>query len=235
MLIKDPTERRKQAIANREKLWRFLNLHTYSDLETMRHHLEFKTKAPVSKILARWCRDGLARKFEISDDFGKATLFGITTKGLYGDTSRKAVQPKKISIRTLSHTLHCQKASSYFLKHENYDELGMELVNIERGGLEKYGLTHRPDLLLRSEDEEHYKFGLVCVEVELSLKSKQRYVDILKNYFEKIQSRQINQVIYVFYDEKLANRFKNNMLLPFFKKHHVPERAQRKLDVRIFE
>jgi hypothetical protein len=40
MLIKDPKERREQAIANREKLWRFLNLHTYSDLETMRHHLD---------------------------------------------------------------------------------------------------------------------------------------------------------------------------------------------------
>ena len=233
MLIKDAAARASKAQQNRDLLWQFLKIHIYSDLATMANHLDHKTKTPVSKIMSRWLRSGLVRKEKIKDDFGVAVLYGITQKGLDGDTTKRAFQPSKVSLRTLEHTLKCQRASSYFLKQPVVEELGLEIVNIESGNLEKYGLKHRPDLLLMSTLVP--SVGLICIEVELSLKSKKRYEAIFKDYFNRIETGEINQVYYIFYDGRKANTFKKNMLTPYLEKYKVRELLKDKLIVRVFK
>ncbi|MEZ9437791.1 hypothetical protein [Vibrio atlanticus] len=133
MIIENPTERKLRAERNRSMLWEFLMIHTYSDLETLAHHLGAKTKAVPSKILSKWVFDGLVKKVQIKNQFGGCWLFGITTKALDGDTTRRAFQPSKVNLRTLAHTLKCQRASSYFLKHRAIVDRGYKIVNIESG------------------------------------------------------------------------------------------------------
>lgn len=228
MLIKDAHERTQRALKNRTKLWDFLSIHTYSDLETLTHHMAFATKAPVSKILKHWVAIGIVKKIELKNSFGKVTLFGITQKGIEND--RKPVQPSKISLRTLEHTLKVQRASSYFLQLPKTEELCMEIINIESGDLKKYGLSHRPDLLMQSALDETL---LVCIEVELSLKSYQRYVEILKTYFAQIRCGHINQVIYVFYDSQVADRFEKTILHKYYLKY--PDDIKQKLKVKVLK
>ena len=233
MLIKSPEERKERARRNRTMLWQFLNIHIYSDLETLAHHIGAKTKPVVSRILKKWMHEGLVKKVQVKNKFGSCWLFGITTKALEGDTTRRAFQPSKVNLRTLEHTLKCQRASSYFLKHEAIERRGHQLVNIETGDLKKYGMKHRPDIIIQNKNEK--LIGLVCIEVELSLKSKQRYDDILKSYITLIQSSKVNQVIYIFYDEHLQSKFEKNILSPFFTKHSVDKVIHSKVFVKTFE
>ena len=233
MLIKDPKERQQRAERNREMLWDFLMIHTYSDLDTLAHHIDAKTKPVASRILSKWIYDGLVKKEKIQNKFGYWWLFGITTKALAGEVEKKAFQPSKVNLRTLEHTLKCQRTSSYFLKHHSVTERGYKMVNIETGDLEKYALTHRPDLIIQNQNNS--LVGLVCIEVELSLKSKQRYTEIFRTYIRNIQSQKINQVIYVFYDESLKNRFETNILKPFLAKDGVEREHAKKIFVELFD
>ncbi len=228
MLIKNAHERTQRALQNRTKLWAFLSIHTYSDLSTLTHHLEFATKAPVSKILKHWVAIGIVKKIELKNSFGKVTLFGITQKGI--ENERKPVQPSKISLRTLEHTLKVQRASSYFLKLQKTEDLCMEIINVESGDLKRFGLSHRPDLLMQSALDETL---LVCIEVELSLKSYQRYVEILKTYFAQIRRGHITQVIYVFYDAQVADRFEKTILHKYYLKY--PDDVKQKLKVKVLK
>lgn len=231
MIIKDPEERRLKAERNRRLLWEFLMIHTYSDLETLAHHIETKTKAVPSKILSKWVFDGWVKKVQIKNKFGSWWLFGITTKALEGDTKKRAFQPSKVNLRTLEHTLKCQRASSYFLKHKAVIERGYKIVNIESGDLKQYGMIHRPDLIIQNKDEK--LVGLISVEIELSLKSKKRYDEIFKTYLLNIKDGKINQVIYIFYDEKIKNKFESNFLHPFLRSNsHLNEYAK-KIDVML--
>ena len=213
-------------------LWEFLSIHIYSDLETLAHHIDAKTKPVVSRILKKWMFEGLVKKAQVKNKFGGCWLFGITTKALNGDTTKRAFQPSKVNLRTLEHTLKCQRASSYFLKHKAVTEHGYKLVNIESGDLKKYGMTHRPDLII--QNKETSLVGLICIEVELSLKSKQRYDDILNTYITNIKNSKVNQVIYLFYDEKIISKFKTNVLMPFFSKRAVAEKYRSKIFTELF-
>lgn len=233
MLIKSPEARQERAKRNRRMLWEFLTIHTYSDLETLANHIDVKTKPVVSRILKEWVFDGRIKKVQIKNKFGSCWLFGMTTKALDGDTTRRAFQPSKVNLRTLEHTLKCQRASSYFLKHEAVTDRGYKLVNIESGDLKKYGMKHRPDLII--QNQETSLVGLICIEVELSLKSKQRYDEILKNYLTSIERSKVNQVIYVFYDEKIKLKFEQSILRPFFSNRVVEKKHQEKFFSKLFQ
>jgi hypothetical protein len=233
MLIKSPKARQERAERNRRMLWEFLKIHTYSDLETLANHIDVKTKPVVSRILKEWVFDGWVKKVQVKNKFGSCWLFGVTTKALEGDTTRRAFQPSKVNLRTLEHTLKCQRASSYFLKHEAVTDRGYKLVNIESGDLKKYGMKHRPDLII--QNQETSLVGLICIEVELSLKSKQRYDEILKNYLTSIERSKVNQVIYVFYDEKIKLKFEQSILRPFFSKRVVEKKHQEKFFSKLFQ
>ena len=233
MLIKSPQERALRADRNRKMLWDFLMIHTYSDLETLAHHIDAKTKPVASRILKKWIFEGWIKKVEIKNKFGRWWLFGITTKALKGEIKKRAFQPSKVNLRTLEHTLKCQRASSYFLKHKAFNEDNYKMVNIESGDLKKYGITHRPDMIIQNKNKK--LIGFICVEVELSLKSKPRYDEIFKAYVNNIKLFKINQVIYVFYDEKLKLKFENNILKPFFVKHSVEKKHSSKIFVELFK
>ncbi|MEZ9437783.1 hypothetical protein, partial [Vibrio atlanticus] len=88
---------------------------------------------------------------------------------------------------------------------------------------------HRPDLIIKNPDED--LVGLICVEVELSLKSKKRYDEIFRVYIDNIKKKKINQVIYIFYDEKTKAKFENNLLNPYIKNNMVDDAHSSKIDV----
>ena len=203
----EPKNRRLKGIENRLAILEFLCIHTYSDIETIRNHLGVKSKPMISRILSKLVFDGYLKKAEIKNSFGRVVLFGVTRKAIDEEIDRRIFLPHKVNLRTLEHTLYCQRASSYFLKSEQFQKQHIELKNVETGDIKKYGLKHRPDLLMKPEFHP-----FVCVEVELSLKSKQRYKSILSEYCSLLKREKITQVIYVFYNERKANIFKENIL-----------------------
>lgn len=206
MLISDTKDRQKKAHQNRSKIIEFLLIHTYTNIDTLKYYLGVNSKPMISRHLSKLIEAGYVKKAEIKNTFGRVTLFGITQKAI-NNLNVKPFVPSKVNLRTLEHTLYCQKTSAYYLNHDYFKKHNMELINLEIGDITKYGLKHRPDILLKPS-----KHSYICIEVELSLKSKPRYKKILSEYSDLLAQGKILQVVYVFYDKKKSDIFKDNIL-----------------------
>lgn len=212
MLWSDSKQRTQRAQEKRERVLHFLRLHTYSDLDTLSELFGFTSKASISRLLSRLIAEGFVKKVILKEDFFKKTFFGITRVGLEHEISKKVFYPSNVNIKNWKHTQHCQRASIYFLNHAGTKKHGFELRNVENGDIKKYNLKHRPDLLLESKS-----LGYICIEVELSIKAKERYTNIFREYNELILNQKVHDVIYVFYDQKKAEVF-NKILIDYFLK-----------------
>jgi hypothetical protein len=213
MLVLDPKDRRGKGLENRERILSFLCVHTYSTIDVLMSLLQIKTKPLISRHLSKLIRDGLVKKAEIKNSFGRVVLFGITRKAIDENVAMRPFQPCRINLMTLEHTLFCQKTSAFFLNSDEFEKHEMTLINVEVGDVKKYGFKHRPDLLLKPKYFNH-----ICIEVELSIKSKARYNGILRDYVTLLEKDRILQVIYVFYNKQKSDVFNENILKPLLLK-----------------
>lgn len=204
-------QRTQRAEYKREAVLSFLRQHTYSDLNTLSELFGFVSNAGTSRLLSKLIAEGLVKKAVLKDDFFKKTLFGITRKGLGEFVNNKIFYPSNVNIKNWKHTMHCQRAAIFFLNDKRTITHNVKVLNIEVGDIKKYGFKHRPDLLLQPA---HLNY--ICVEVELNLKAKARYKNILLEYCELIKEKKIGRVMYIFYDQRKSEVF-TNILDDFFK------------------
>lgn len=199
---------RQKGNENREKIIEFFTVHSYTTIEVLCGHLNVKTKPMVSRHLSKLVDEKLLRK-SVMKLFGggQVTLFGTTQNFMnHYAPFDKPFSPSKVSYRTLEHTLYCQKVSSMYQNKDAFKKYEMEIINAEIGDIKKYGLSHRPDLIIKPKNH-----GLMCFECELSLKSHPRYEKIIKDYYLLMKNEVVLQVIYFFKDERLLERFKKTL------------------------
>jgi len=110
--------------------------------------------------------------------YGVAGLYGVTSKGakLEGLASTR----RKIRIEQIRHDIAVLDTAIYFNKVHGiaYSEIRTEL---ELHRLDGFGVRkHRPDFVFKKDKKDK---NAVCVEVELALKSKNRFETIMSNNF----------------------------------------------------
>ncbi len=221
---------RERGAKNRQQIIDFLLMHTYTTIDVLCGVLKVKSKPMISRHLSRLVDEKLIKRERFKTLGGSIIMFGTTQKliELY-DSERTPFRPSKISHRTLEHTLYCQKLSAHYQHGKIFKQYKMEIVNAETGSLKKFGLAHRPDLILKPAAHAY-----ICIECELSLKSKPRYEKIINDYCQLIDAKKILQCEYFFSDTRLADRFKR-ILENHFKKHTRYKSHAEKIKVRIFK
>ena len=213
MLWNDATtakQRIHRAEYKREAILSFLRQHTYSDLNTLSELFGFVSNAGTSRLLSKLVAEGLIKKAVLKEEHFKKTLFGITREGLGEFIHNKIFYPSNVNIKNWKHTMYCQRAAIFFLNDERTMTHHVKVLNIETGDIQKYGFKHRPDLLLKPKN-----LNYICVEVELNLKAKARYKNILLEYCELMKKKKIGKVMYVFYDQRKSEIF-TTILSDFF-------------------
>ena len=140
----------------------------------------YKSRQGASKVLNQMVRQGLLVRYPIKSLGGRGlVLWGITKLGAHYylkekdlDYRVKYFDPSKVSLTTLDHKLTIQKAK-IILSNQ-----GFYICRLKDHEFKK----KEPDFLFQNLSEYHkYYAG----EVELTIKTKKRYIEIFKNYYRE--------------------------------------------------
>lgn len=184
-----PDERRKRAGKNQGSILKFLAEEGFSTASLLATLLQFKQTRSVYKILDRLEDKKLIRHKKIE---GIERLYALTPLGYSfaeGDCENyRSVSLNNIKPLSLPHKFAIQECKIAMLSN------GVEWGNIT-GRIKKY--EARPDGMIwyQFDDEE---LRPIAIEVELTVKTKKRYKDILSTYFNPYNSGdKYDLVIYV--------------------------------------
>lgn len=196
-----PDERRKRAGKNQEWILQFLAEEGFSTASLLAALLQFKQTRSVYKILDRLEDKKLIRHKKIE---GIERLYTLTPLGysfVEGDCENyRSVSLNNIKPLSLPHKFAIQKCKIAMLNN------GVEWKNI-KGKIKKY--EPRPDGMI------WYQFGdeelrPIAIEVELTVKTKKRYKDILSTYFNPYNhGSKYDAVLYIVPNETIRTRLIN--------------------------
>lgn len=193
-----PAERQKRSGKNQEWILQFLAEEGFSCASLLAMLLQFKQTRSVYKILYRLEDKKLIRHKKVE---GVERLYTLTPLGhslVEGDCENyRSVSLNNIKLLSLPHKFAIQECKIAMLNN------GVEWGDI-KGKIKKY--QARPDGMIwyQFDDEE---LRPIAIEVELTVKTKKRYKDILSTYFNPYNSgNKYDLVIYVVPTEIMKSR-----------------------------
>ena len=150
----------------------------YTVTEIVIHLGGYKSRQGASKVLNQMVREGLLIRHQIKSLGGRGlVLWGITKFGACYYLREEEIErrikyfdPSKVSLSTLEHKIEIQKAKILLKNQEFY------VCRLKDHEFKK----KEPDFLFthHSFDNKYY-----AGEVELTIKTKKRYIEIFKNYY----------------------------------------------------
>ena len=194
-------ERQQRAQLNQSLILDFLSEEGFSTASLLATLLQFKQTRSVYKILDRLESKKLIRHKKTE---GIERLYTLTPLGhsfVEGDCGNyRSVSLSNIKPLSLPHKFAIQKCKIAMLNN------GIEWKDI-KGKIKKH--EARPDgmILYQFGDEELRPIG---IEVELTVKTKKRYKDILSTYFNPYNhGSKYDAVLYIVPNETMRNRLIN--------------------------
>ncbi|MCL2592409.1 MAG: hypothetical protein FWD82_03495 [Defluviitaleaceae bacterium] len=134
-------------------------------------------------------------------------LYGVA--GIYSNTIKTlgkmgvSFRNRKIRVEQITHDIAVVDTAIYFNKRHGIEFSNMQ-TEIELHRLDGFGIRkHRPDFVFTKDGK------LICVEVELSLKAKHRFINIMRDNFSNYE-KQIWVVPSL--NSKIAQTLVNNKL-----------------------
>jgi hypothetical protein len=183
----------EKSLKNQQKILQFLSQEKFSTVNVLQALLGLKTRAGAWKILSKMERDNLVKQHRYSSTL---TLWGITIEGMHEFILDKQTiedwsyfTPSKVSLLTLAHSLDVQRI------HAICDQLGLTF-KVGRTLGSRSESDKVPDAIIPVGDE------MIAVEVERTIKSRQRYDAIVYNYLKAIKAKQYHKVLYIMPDKK---------------------------------
>lgn len=198
-----------QAIArNKEKqalVLAHLREYTYSTLDVLCDVVSVKTSGGVSRLIQKLERLGLVKHKLLSLGAGQPIkVIGLTELGM-GEAvnnlpdddlrDRPLFRPDRVKLIQLAHTMATQRAAIQFTRRGYRVMSGTALRGFGQKG-------KVPDLVMRRDGET------VAVEVELTVKSKKRYVDLMASYIDAFKLNKYETIIFVADSDAVLNRLK---------------------------
>jgi hypothetical protein len=130
----------------------------------------------------------------------KIKLWGITSAGIYAISDPddlpervRSFEPSRVSLRMLPHNLAIHKMTSHLVMK------GFELKHV----LTEFKYFDRmPDALLFEKSSGRS----IALEIELTIKSADRYLEIIEAYQQPLEEKILNTVVWLMPDENKLNR-----------------------------
>ncbi|MTI18573.1 hypothetical protein E1162_15110 [Rhodobacteraceae bacterium RKSG542] len=189
MLISDPAERQLRAISKREKILSFLADEVWSSSDILQQLLRLKARQPLLRSLNALERQGLVKRAHTPVLAGQGvTVWGISRQGraiMDGcDVLGPVFEPSKLRLSSAPHHLALQHAR---VRAENAG-----WTDWTRGSGLRGPKASQPDAVATTLSGVR-----VAVEVELTIKSRQRYQAILAAHLNAVRRGDYVGVYYV--------------------------------------
>nr|ABX77000.1 Hypothetical Mobilization protein [Vibrio sp. 23023] len=196
--------------------------------------IHVNNRSNMHRVLKRMEAKELIKKETFELPTGKIALWGITESGLMTCESlphspQRAFKPHLIKFTTLNHNLMRQRVQ-VDVTHKGWTQWR----NGDRQSFkEDFKVEHRPDAIVTTSEGT-----TVAIEVELSLKTPDRYRSIIKSHITAKEKGYWKYVIYVVPNDnaKVAlNRAFERVKYIQFDKSRYPIDTYRKGLIRIFK
>ena len=176
---------------------RFLYSHTYSTTDILLA-LTHLSKKGLWKQLKKLQAQGLIYCYELTNAFhGKVKLYGITVYGVHYITpeheipnDRKRFEPSHFRVANFQHHLDIQRLYLWAINAGYTFYSAKDFYQDNKAG------DKRADAILE------IKGARIAIEIERNPKTKQRYIEIITNYFREIKKGTFQRVWYLMPDEK---------------------------------
>ena len=178
----------------------FLADETYSITDVIQKLIGFKSQQGAKGVLKKLSKDGLVKHHSMKNLAGRGLhLWGITARGIYAiyDPDElpervRGFEPSRISLATLDHKIQIQLIKIYLI------ELDWSIEQIDPIVWDK----KLPDIVTTKPSNRN---ELIALEVELTIKSKKRYADIITTY-KSVQKNtpSLRRVVWLTDNEKAA-------------------------------
>ena len=195
------TEAIQKSLENQQKVLQFLSQEKFSTVNILQGLLGLKTRAGAWKILSKMERENLVKQHSYSSTL---TLWGITIQGMHESILDKQIIedwsyfiPSRVSLLTLEHSLDVQRIHAICNQLNLSFTVGRELGS--RSEADKI-----PDAIVTVGGE------MVAIEVERTIKSRQRYDAIVYNYLKAIKAKQYHKIVYIMPNKKRCNQVKKS-------------------------
>lgn len=180
-------------------LLNFLKEEIYSDRKTLMQVTNYTCSRRFYRFIKKFTLMGLIQKHEFEAPTGKLSLWGITNDGLAmviqpeDSVFPARFEPNKLKGWSMQHHLLNQQVR---LTLESKG--GTNWVHGDRKNfLKQYDVKHRPDGLITLQNGQK-----IAIETERSLKTKQRYQEIMKSHLVARKAEKWHFVYYVLPDEQ---------------------------------
>lgn len=211
-LISDPKERQERALEKIDWVLMFLSDEIYSTTAILSKFIGVSISATLA-TLYKMEKKQLIRRGSIQFLGSRATtLWGITIDGLLEYVEPKNIAtmkfrtftPGRVSLRTIEHTLMIQRCRIFLEDEKDFDNwVPTRLLpgqNEKKTSSKHWSLY--PDGIIEAPIKDSESGLPVALEVELTRKTPQRYVDLIKNHIKNIEKNRYKHVLYFSPDEK---------------------------------
>lgn len=181
----------------RESLLLFLQQYPYAVTEAIQAFLNYKTERGTTGLLKRLVQHGYVKHHKMKNLAGRGlNLWGLTVKAIYAINDPASLpkrvrgfEPSRVSLATLPHTTETQRVHAALWN--TYRKVWVPKLSEKAKRLrERIGKSTRlADLAYCEKNDEYAE-----IEVELTIKSRRRYKEILSIYMDYHESERYTVV-----------------------------------------
>ena len=190
MLISSYDDRMQRAINKKKVMLRFLRDETWTHVSNIQRLLSVNY-VTAHQVLTKLKKQSMLKSHQYHGLGGRITLWGITAHGLamsYEDEEplekRPCFDSSKITLSTVNHTLGIQQAH---IQAEKVD-----WTHWTNGKHLSGSPSKRPDAVAINPDQKK-----VAIEIELTIKTRKRYEQIMTEYLKAIKKEEYDHVVYL--------------------------------------
>ena len=185
-LIHSYEQKERRRADTRLQICKLLRDEFYTVTEVIIYLCGYRSRQGASKVLNQMVREGLLVRYQIKSLGGRGlVLWGITKYGACYYLREEEIERRikyfdasKVSLSTLEHKIEIQN-TKIFLEQNDFMFFSLKEFDFR---------SKKPDLLFSNFDQDDY----YAVEVEFTIKSKKRYIEIFKQYFQDKQYLQLS-------------------------------------------
>ena len=210
-----PVERKERIKEERNLILKFLRYETYTHIEIVKILINVSSVQAAHQTLNKMIRDKLIKKAQIDVSYGRSiSLFGITNNGLAHAfdldekfENRPTFQPSKVKSTMLQHKVQVQMFIVKSIEYGYSNVINADLLNLRKSECKVPDLT------------ANMKGRVIAVEIELTIKSRKRYADIVVSHLLSIKNGQWDEVHYIVptndFKSRLERVFKSIKSVPY--------------------
>lgn len=217
--LMSPAEQALRRAEITTKVLEFLVVEIFSSTDILQRFLGYKTRLGCIKSLRRLVKSGFLKESDFDTLEGrKIKLWGITSAGVYAISNPdelpervRAFEPSKVSLRMLPHNLAIHQVTS---------QLILKGFELKHASIEFQNFNRMPDAVMVEKESG----DSISLEIELTIKTTNRYLEIIEAYQEPLEEKAINSVIWLMPDENKLNRLINvfdNIDMIFRERHQM--------------